>query len=260
MASPVLSPSTITKPSRTSEEKFDSTSPSQTPQQVTGKNAARFSQTRPSSTMRSRLQQAQQQARMQQIQSSQITKPPIDQPRAENAQPSPVNQETSDTQSTQNQFKSRTQMLRQFHAMQAQTQEEARPTQKTTQETVGNMIPKAAIMIANAIATALELGTAGFAIVLTFFIRFITLGWYNTQMIYGGWIAKGKHKVIGPLTWDPIPLPFPKNNNGNSMSRTLVVIISDIIFFIMLMMPIVFILMIAKLIEGAVKTVTSALS
>lgn len=204
--------------------------------------------------MRSQLQQAQRQARMQQS-----TPSPLQQNTDNTSPQPPANTDDFESASVQNQFKSKTQMLRQIHAMQAQTQEEARPTQNTAQEAVGNLIPKVALMIANGIATALELGTAGLAIVLTFFIRFITLGWYNTQMIYGGWIAKGKNKIIGPLTWYPIPLPFPKNNTGNSMSKTIIVIISDIIFLIMLMMPIVFILMIVEMIGGVVTAVKSVL-
>lgn len=138
-------------------------------------------------------------------------------------------------------FKKGLAMARQFNSLQAATAEEAKPSQDIAKAAVKKMIPKAAMMIANFIASALELGTGGVAFLLTFIVRFITLGWYNTEMIYGGFIMKGKHLLIGPLTWDPIPIPFIKKTSGeNSLSFMAIVIMMDLIVIITALMPFVF--------------------
>lgn len=148
-------------------------------------------------------------------------------------------------------FKMATSMLKQFHAMQAATPEEAKPTQDAAKKAVKKLIPKIALFIANSLASALELGTAGIAIILTFFIRFITLGWYNVEMIYGGWITKGKHKFIGPLTWDPIPMPFKKNDGGNALGPMLLVILADIFMIIVMFLPFIFLGVLASIFTSA---------
>lgn len=136
------------------------------------------------------------------------------------------------------QFKAATSALKQFHALQAATPEEARSTQNAAKKAAKKMIPKAANFIANSIASALELGTGGIALLLTFFIRFLTLGWYNVEMIYGGFIMKGRHKLIGPLTWDPIPMPFPKQEGTNAIGPMILVLITDLFIVLLLMLPI----------------------
>ncbi|MBI5369691.1 hypothetical protein HZA85_00660 [Candidatus Uhrbacteria bacterium] len=138
-------------------------------------------------------------------------------------------------------FKAATSALRQFHAMQAATPEEAKPSQDIAKAAAKKVIPKAALFIANSIAGALELGTGGVAFLVTFVIRFITLGWYNIEMVYGGWVTKGKHKIIGPLTWDPIPMPFPKNDGTNAIGPMIVLLATDLIMILVSMLPFILI-------------------
>lgn len=140
-----------------------------------------------------------------------------------------------------NQLKASMAMARtRFLTTQAASQQEAAPTQQLAQQAAKKMIPKAALWIVNIISGALELGTGGIALLVTFFIRLLTLAWYNIEMIFGGFIMKGKHPIIGPLTWDPIPMPFEKKDaNGNSLGLTMLVIIADIVIIIALMLPIV---------------------
>lgn len=139
------------------------------------------------------------------------------------------------------QFKAATSMLKQFHAMQAASPEEAKKTQEATKKLAKQMVPKAALLIVNSIASALELGTAGMAFLVTFFIRFITLGWYNTETIYGGFITKGKHFFIGPLTWDPIPMPLPKTEGTNALGPMILLIITDLVMIALILLPFVII-------------------
>ena len=142
-------------------------------------------------------------------------------------------------------FAMETSMRKQFHATQAATPEKDQQTQELAKQAAKKMIPKAAMFIANSISGVLELGTGGLAILVTFFIRFITLGWYNAEMIYGGWITKGKHKLIGPLTWDPIQMPFPKKPKGeNATIPMIAVIASDLFIIFVMMLPFIYIGMI----------------
>ncbi len=153
--------------------------------------------------------------------------------------------------SKMNQFKIATSMMRTFNSLKAVTAEEAKPTQDAAKKAVKTMIPKATMWLANAVCSALELGTGGVALIVTFLIRLITLGWYNLEMIYGGWIMKGKHLIVGSLTWDPIPIPFPKPKNGaNATSLTIIVIILDLFVAIMILMSLT-ILMLPLILLGA---------
>lgn len=136
------------------------------------------------------------------------------------------------------QFKSATAMLKQFNGMQADTPGKTSSTQEAAKKAAKKMIPKAALFITNSIASAFELGTGGIAFLLTFFIRFLTLGWYNVEMIYGGFIMKGRHMLIGPLTWDPIPMPFPKKEGTNAIGPMILVLITDLFIVLLLMLPI----------------------
>jgi hypothetical protein len=146
-------------------------------------------------------------------------------------------QMTAGSQMTQ--FKKATSMMRTLNAMRAASQEQTSKTQDAAKQVAKKMIPKMALFMANAVSTTLEVGTGGVAFLFTFFIRFVTLGWYNAEMIYGGWIMKGKHKLIGPLTWDPLPLPFPKNKTGNNaLTLTIIVIILDAFVIMLMMLPI----------------------
>lgn len=150
-------------------------------------------------------------------------------------------------------FKKAISMARTFHSLQATSTEEAKPTQDLAKAAAKKMIPKMALFIANAIAGALELGTGGIAFLVTFFLRFITLGWYNTEMIYGGWITKGKHMLIGPLSWDPIPMPFVNKNSGeNALGPMVLLIITDLFLLVIMMMPFVILGTLIALISSVV--------
>lgn len=93
---------------------------------------------------------------------------------------------------------------------QAQVTPEQQQTRDEAHKAIRRAVPQAINMIANALASALDVGTGGIALVVTIFIHGLTLGWWNLQMIYGKWLHKGKHKIIPPLEWYPIPIPFDK--------------------------------------------------
>ena len=46
---------------------------------------------------------------------------------------------------------------------------------------------------------------------MTIIIQAGTLGYLNLQFFYGSVIRKGQSRFIGPLTWDPIIVPFDEN-------------------------------------------------
>ncbi len=133
------------------------------------------------------------------------------------------------TSSKANRFKKSLAMARAFNQMKAATEEEAKPTQDATRKFVTQAIPK----IAGMITMSLNLATGGLAFLFTFFIDFMILGWENLQMIYGRWIMKGKHKIVPPLSWDPIPMPF----DGQALVLQMVVILKDLLFLIVMMLP-----------------------
>ncbi|MEK7615117.1 MAG: hypothetical protein AAB431_01890 [Patescibacteria group bacterium] len=132
-----------------------------------------------------------------------------------------------------NRFKRGIAMAKAFNQMQAATEKEAKPTQDETRKFVTQAIPK----IAGMLTMSLNLATCGLAFMFTFFIDFLILGWENLQMIYGRWIMKGKHKIVPPLSWDPIPMPF----DGQALVLQMLLILKDLIFLIVMMLP--FILM-----------------
>jgi len=77
---------------------------------------------------------------------------------------------------------------------------------------IKKMIPKLAKIVANALVSALDLGTGGVSLLVTIFVRVFTLGHSNVEMVYGTWIKKGQDKVIGGVSWFPIPLFFIDKN------------------------------------------------
>lgn len=132
-------------------------------------------------------------------------------------------------------MKSQLRQAQRLHAQMQQMQDVSQ-TQDLTQQAVKKSIPKMALFVTNGIAGGLELGTGGIAFLLTFFVRLFTLGWYNFEMIFGGLIMKGKHPIVGPLTWDPIPMPFEKKGKGdNSLGLVLLVIMADLFVILGLM-------------------------
>ncbi len=213
---------------------------------VSSGRAAGSASARSSSQMKSRFQQGRTQARQMENVNKLNKRERTEQEDETGPQPNMFG-----GASRSSQFKSATAMLKQFNAMQAQTPADAKPAQDLAKAAAKKMIPKAAIFIANQIAVTLELGTAGIAFLLTVFIRLITLGWYNTEMIYGGWIMKGKHKLIGPLNWDPIPIPFAKKNSSeNAISKTLLVLIADFMIVIVMMLPLVYLIVYLSILDS----------
>src|SRR3989338_467323 len=77
---------------------------------------------------------------------------------------------------------------------------------------IKKMIPKLAKIVANALVSALDLGTGGVSLLVTIFVRVFTLGHSNVEMVYGTWIKKGQDKVIGGVSLFPIPLFFIDKN------------------------------------------------
>ncbi|MCX6715221.1 MAG: hypothetical protein NTX72_05425 [Candidatus Uhrbacteria bacterium] len=77
---------------------------------------------------------------------------------------------------------------------------------------IKKFIPKMAKIIANSVVSALDLGTGGISLLITIFVRLITLGHSNVEMVYGTWIKKGQSRVIGGVSWFPIPLFFIDKN------------------------------------------------
>lgn len=94
---------------------------------------------------------------------------------------------------------------------------------------IKKMIPKLAKIIANNVVSALELGTGGIALLITIFVRLITLGHSNVEMIYGTWIKKGQGKIIGAVSWFPIPLFFIDKNAYGVQG---IIIMMDIILIV----------------------------
>lgn len=109
--------------------------------------------------------------------------------------------------------------------------------QKKAQDVAKQNIPRGAAFVANGLAAALDLGTAGVAFLIDIFVYAFTLGFFNVQMIYGGWIAKGKSPIIPPLKWDPIPMPVDKSGiilQGLVIMANLMVIIAFVVIFAIL--------------------------
>lgn len=168
----------------------------------------------------------------------------------EETQPEPVIGQTFIATSPTSQWKQMMAMARILQTRQTSPETEDAEAQELARLAAQKVIPRATLFLANHVATALELSTAGTAFVVTWIARLITLGWLNVEMIYGRWIAKGKNKFIPPIAWDPIPMPIDKQ----ATILQIIVILADIICIIMVLLP--FILPI--LILGAImESVTS---
>ncbi|MBI4592323.1 hypothetical protein HY733_02660 [Candidatus Uhrbacteria bacterium] len=66
------------------------------------------------------------------------------------------------------------------------------------------------IFVLDLLAAAFDLGSTGISFLVDVFIYFFTFGWLNLEMIYGKHFAKGKSRLVGPISWDPIPMPVDK--------------------------------------------------
>jgi hypothetical protein len=131
-------------------------------------------------------------------------------------------------------FKQAIASARKFGSSQTKTEddEESNEEQELTQAAMKKVIPRGAAFVANHIATALELSTAGTAFIITWLIRFMSLGWLNVEMIYGRWIAKGKSKAIPPLSWAPIPMPIDKD----AKILQVIIIMADVFCIVMVLL------------------------
>ncbi len=217
---------------------------------------------RSASQMRSQFQQARRQA--QQMQNTMDQLPDGQQNSFQDRDELDEEQDEEQNEETMSpyaQFRSATAMMRQAQAAQSMMSMQgvtpqasmpgiqgmnpsmgANPMASVAKSASKKMIQKSLVYIANSFASALELATGGIGMIFTFFIRFLTLGWYNVQMMLGGWLLKGKSDIIPPLDWDPIPMPFPKKTiGGNDLGKTLMVLLADVFLIIAIILPIVFI-------------------
>ncbi|MBI4435516.1 hypothetical protein HY630_02495 [Candidatus Uhrbacteria bacterium] len=100
---------------------------------------------------------------------------------------------------------------------QAQQQQEQQVSEETKKErdklkqTAKAAVRRGAIYVLDLLAAALDISSAGITFLIDLIIYFFTLGWLNLEMIYGRYFAKGKSRYVGPLSWDPIPMPIDKD-------------------------------------------------
>jgi len=95
-------------------------------------------------------------------------------------------------------------------------------------EQTKQMISRGATYVANSVSSALDLGTGGVSLIVTFFIDLFTLGYLNAQMFLGK-----KIPMIGELKWAPIPL-LDSLDKGNYFLKGLV-ITADILLVLALL-------------------------
>ena len=96
---------------------------------------------------------------------------------------------------------------------QAGAQEEQGDAAQTLRKKAKAAARKGVLYLLNLIGGAIETVSGGVALLITGFIHFFTLGWLNTEMIYGSYFMKGKSKIIAPLSWEPIPMPIDKKGH-----------------------------------------------
>lgn len=119
---------------------------------------------------------------------------------------------------------------------QALAGEQANITSKKSQQAAGSQsdlkkkatagFKRGVLYIVSLLAAAFDLGSSGVSFIIDIFVYTFTLGWLNLEMIYGGWIMKGKSRYVSPLSWDPIPMPIDKN----AVLLSIVVIAADLAF------------------------------
>lgn len=103
----------------------------------------------------------------------------------------------------------------------AQTMESQRENEKEGESTSGAQdavrrevekkakaaVKRGILFVLNFIAGAVDASVGGLTFVVDLFLYIFSFGWLNLEMIYGTHLAKGKSKIISPLSWDPIPMP-----------------------------------------------------
>ncbi len=86
-------------------------------------------------------------------------------------------------------------------------------TRKMVKKAAKNTMQRGAIYATDLIASALDLGTSGVALVVDIFVYIFTLGWLNVELFYGRLLREDKDPFISALSYDPIPMPVdPKAN------------------------------------------------
>ena len=155
-------------------------------------------------------------------------------------QPSPLNQQSQNTQTTSHTTEQQTSdetelnqargeeqsrlasmlqrsIMQRTAKQQAQQQQEQQVSEETRKEreklkqTAKSAVKRGAIFVVDLLAGALDLSSFGISFIVDVFLYAFTLGWLNLEMIYGRYFAKGKSRFISPLSWDPIPMPVDKN-------------------------------------------------
>ena len=100
---------------------------------------------------------------------------------------------------------------------QAQQQQEQQVSEETKKErdklkqTAKSAVRRGAIYVIDLLAGALDISSSGISFIVDIILYLFTLGWLNLEMIYGKYFAKGKSRYVGPLSWDPIPMPVDKD-------------------------------------------------
>lgn len=107
-------------------------------------------------------------------------------------------------------------MAKRAAAQQAQAQQEAQVSEQTRKERerikqyAKATFRRGFIFVLNWFAAALDMSTASVSFVIDVFIYLFSLGWLNLELFYGRILMKGRSRFIGPLSWDPIPMPVDK--------------------------------------------------
>jgi len=176
-----------------------------------------------------------------------------DQTQENDEQPDSAPEKTDTAASPTQQFKQAIASARRFSSSQSkeQNEEESNEEQELTQAAMKKVIPRGAAFVANHIATALELSTAGTAFIITWLIRFMSLGWLNVEMIYGRWIAKGKSKAIPPLSWAPIPMPIDKD----AKILQVIIIMADVFCIVMVLLVFALPILLLTALFGSISSV-----
>lgn len=93
---------------------------------------------------------------------------------------------------------------------QAGEAEQAGADQQALKKKLKAATRRGVLWILNLLGVAVDFASAGAGLLVTWIIRVFSLGWLNTEMIYGSYFMKGKSKLISPLSWEPIPMPVDK--------------------------------------------------
>jgi len=91
-----------------------------------------------------------------------------------------------------------------------QSEQETQKQREEVKKVAKATFRRGAIYVTDLLAAAFDLGSSGISFIVDIFIYLFTLGWLNLEMIYGKHFTKGKSRYVGPISWDPIPMPIDK--------------------------------------------------